>query len=337
MKHLLLTTIAAVLLAGCSSLNKVKSVIGQSPPISQPNQVKNTISPIPLMEIELPTKNEKTALIDKKITVFGIKVFALRGVTDRDLKLVANVLAQWIDNDEDGTPDNPTVLAEIVRQKSRMILGVTFDQIGPWHENSQRMLKYAHAPTYGLDVTTINHNWYGLPLSEYSQDHYRTEGLFPPDATTEETFHLITDIGYANVYPSIFWHGEVGDNPSEVLRSHIANRGKRQKDASQLTVAMDKARGGYFKKTPKQYPDNAWYTRLDDCEYKCFVGEYIHWGMITLVGYNETRKEGIQDQWQITNAHSLRNRDPALYGLLTNTEYIFPKTAPDGSYGDLSQ
>ena len=337
MKHLLLTTIAAVLLAGCSSLNKVKSVIGQSPPISQPNQVKNTISPIPLMEIELPTKNEKTALIDKKITVFGIKVFALRGVTDRDLKLVANVLAQWIDNDEDGAPDNPAVLAEIVRQKSRMILGVTFDQISPWHENSQGMLKYAHAPTYGLDVTTINHNWYGLPLSEYSQDHYRTEGLFPPDATTEETFHLITDIGYANVYPSTFWHGEVGDNPSETLRSHIANRGKRQKNASQLTVAMDKARGGYFKKIPKQYPDNAWYTRLDDCEYKCFVGEYIHWGMITLVGYNETREEGIQDQWQITNAHSLRNRDPALYGLLTNTEYIFPKTAPDGSYGDLSQ
>ena len=337
MKHLLLTTIAAVVLVGCGSPNTVESVIGQSPPTSQPNQVKNTIYSIPLTEIELPTKNEKSALIDKKITVFGIKVFALRGVTDRDLKLVANVLAQWIDNDEDGTPDNPAVLAEIVRQKSRMILGVTFDQIGPWHENSQGMLKYAHAPAYGLDVTTINHNWYGLPLSEYSQDHYRTEGLFPPDATTEETFHLITDIGYANVYPSTFWHGEVGDNPSEALRSHIANRGKRQKDASQLTVAMDKARGGYFKKTPKQYPDNAWYTRLDDCEYKCFVGEYIHWGMITLVGYNETREEGIQDQWQITNAHSLRNRDSALYGLLTNTEYKFSKTAPDGSYGDLSQ
>jgi hypothetical protein len=59
--------------------------------------------------------------------------------------------------------------------------------------------------------------------------------------------------------------------------------------------------------------------------------------MITLVGYNETREEGIRDQWQITNTHSLRNRDPALYGLLTNTEYNFPKTAPDGSYGDLSQ
>ncbi len=169
MKHLLITTIAAVVLVGCDSPDTVDSVIGQSPPTRQPNQVEKAPVPIPLMEIELPTENEKSALIDKTITVFGIKVFALEGVTDRDLKLVANVLAQWIDNDEDGTPDNPTVLAEIVRQKSRMILGVTFDQIGPWHENSQRMLKYVHVPTYGLDVTTINHNWYGLPLSEYSQ------------------------------------------------------------------------------------------------------------------------------------------------------------------------
>jgi len=322
-------------LIGCNSPNTVDFVIGQSPPTDPPNQAEKTSISVPLTEIELPAGREKLALIKRKITVFGIKVFALEGVTDRDLKLVANVLAQWIDNDENGTPDNPDVLAEIARHKSRMILGITFDQIGPWHENSQKMLKHAHAPTYGLDVTTINHNWYGLPPSKYSQSQYFTEGFLPPDAATEETFHLITDIGYANVYPYSFWHGEIGDNPSAALRSHIAKRGEGQRDASLLTVAMDNARGGYFKQIPNQYPDNAWYTRSDDCGYKCFVGEYIHWGMITLVGYNEKRKYGIQNQWQITNARSLRRRDTALYELLTNSEYKFPKTAPDGSYGDL--
>jgi len=292
-------------------------------------------SPVtPLTDIELPTENEKTALINKTMTVFGVKVLALEGIESRDLKLVANVLAQWIDNDEDGGPDNPAVLAEIIRQKSRMILGVTFDQIGPWHNTSQRMLKNQHAPTYGLDVTSINHNWYGLPISEYSQDHYRTDGLLPPDATTEETFHLITDIGYANVYPSVFWHGERGDNPSEAVRSHIAKHGEGQKDASLLTVAMDNARGGYFEHMANQYPHDAWYTRSDDCGYKCFVGEYIHWGMISLLGYNEKREEGIQDQWQITSVDSLGKQYPALYGLLTNTEYNFPSYAADGSYGD---
>ena len=303
-------------------------------PTPEPSPTLKPI-PIPLTDIEMPTENEKAASIDKKITVFGIKVFALNGVTSRDLKLVANVLAQWIDNDEDGTPDNPAVLAEIVKHNSRMILGVTFDQIGPWHNNSQRMLKDVHAPTYGLDVTSINHNWYGLPLSNYSQDHYRTDGLSPPDAATEETFHLITDIGYANVYPSVFWHGEPDhDNASEALRSYIAKHGEEQKNASLLTVAMDNARGGHFERPPKQYPDNAWYTRSDNCGYKCFVGEYIHWGMISLLGYNETRGENIQSQWQITNVDSLRKRDPALYGLLTNPEYRFAERAPDGSYGD---
>ena len=56
--------------------------------------------------------------------------------------------------------------------------------------------------------------------------------------------------------------------------------------------------------------------------------------MISRVGYNETRGENIQDEWQITNVDSLRKQDPALYGLLTNAEYNFPKTAPDGSYGN---
>lgn len=329
MKYLLFT-IAFVLILGCRAETETRIVKELAPPLPP-------VFPAPLTEINLPSEREKLALINKKITVFGIKVFALEGVSDRDLKLVANVLAQWIDNDENGTPDNPEVLAEIVRQKSRMILGVTFDQIGPWHEKSQKILKDAHAPTYGLDVTTINHNWYGLPLSEYSQSHYHTEGLLPPDAATEETFHLITDIGYANVYPSAFWHGDSGDNPSHALRSYIQKRGKVQKGASLLTVAMDKARGGYFKLMPKEYPDDAWYTRSDDCGYKCFVGEYIHWGIITLVGCNENREKGIYNQWQITNARSLRNRDTELYELLTNTKYNFPKIAPDGSYGPLSQ
>ena len=56
--------------------------------------------------------------------------------------------------------------------------------------------------------------------------------------------------------------------------------------------------------------------------------------MISLLGYNETRGEDIQDQWRITNVDSLGKQDPVLYGLLTNAEYNFPKNAPDGSYRD---
>jgi hypothetical protein len=301
---------------------------------STSNPTQNSVPVIPLTGIELPNQNEKAASITKTMTVFGIKLLALEKVSDRDLKLVANILAQWIDNNEDGMPDNPAVLTEIVRQNSRMILGVTFDKIGPWHEHSQKLLKDEHAPTYGLDVTSINHNWYNLPLSKYSQDHYRTHGVSPPDAATEETFHLITDIGYANVYPAAFWRGIKQNNDSTTLLAHIAKSGEGTKDASQLTTAMDNARGGYFKHPPEKYPDNAWYTRSDDCGYQCFVGEYIHWGMISILGFNEKRGENIKPQWQITDSDSLSKKDPMLYALLTNREYSFPQNAPDGSYGD---
>ena len=56
--------------------------------------------------------------------------------------------------------------------------------------------------------------------------------------------------------------------------------------------------------------------------------------MISLLGFNEKRGEDIKSQRQITNANSLSNKDPVLYGLLTNSEYNFPKNASDVSYGD---
>ena len=117
MKLLFSVSAIVLIITGCNSPDTVDSIIAQSPPTSQPNQVEKTAVPIPLTEIEPPTENEKSALIDKTITVFGIKVFALEGVTHRDLTLVANVLAQWIDNDEDGTPDNPAVLVRLSDRK----------------------------------------------------------------------------------------------------------------------------------------------------------------------------------------------------------------------------
>ena len=57
--------------------------------------------------------------------------------------------------------------------------------------------------------------------------------------------------------------------------------------------------------------------------------------MITLLGFNKERGDAIQNEWSITDADSLKKRDPALYELLTNPEYRFPKIAPDGTYSRL--
>ena len=60
------------------------------------------------------------------------------------------------------------------------------------------------------------------------------------DATLEEIWHTITDLGYAKANSTVF----STDSESDSL----------------LTKAMDVARGGRFLTIPDKYPSGAWYT-----------------------------------------------------------------------------
>ena len=58
----------------------------------------------------------------KKVDVFGLKVYAVAGVSDAELLHCANVLAQYLDNDEDGAIDNQLVLDKMLENKACMTL-----------------------------------------------------------------------------------------------------------------------------------------------------------------------------------------------------------------------
>lgn len=297
----------------------------------------------PDFAILTPREDETAADIKMVIEVFGVRLMAVEGVTERDLVLSANVLAQWIDNDEDGRPDNTMVQSELQRQNGRMIVHANFDELGPWHDEKQRFLDDEHAPTYGLDVTTINHSRYGLEPSSYSDDWVVNDPTSAPDAASEETFHLMTDVGFAGVYPADFWPAfEEGasDFHSQVYQCFVAQQeGKGLEGASRLTAAMDTARGGFFADIPEQYPSEAWYTRYDECEYPCLAGEYLHWAGITRAGMMEGRVTGMArnrngegDEWSLETAEELRRSDPAISELLDRADINFPSVAPDGTY-----
>jgi len=51
----------------------------------------------------------------KQVEVFGIYIYATDMVADDKMLHTADVLAQYLDNDEDGTPDNQKVVDEIVK------------------------------------------------------------------------------------------------------------------------------------------------------------------------------------------------------------------------------
>ena len=45
--------------------------------------------------------------------MFGVAVFASASISDVKFQHLASVVAQWIDNDEDGCPDTPLALAKV--------------------------------------------------------------------------------------------------------------------------------------------------------------------------------------------------------------------------------
>jgi len=126
---------------------------------------------------------------------------------------------------------------------------------------------------------------------------------------------VITQFGYAEAYPEVF--------------------GERA--AAALAKAVDKARGGHFKRVPRRYPKGAWFTYDDrTCDYASQITEYIYWGLTSILGAQAYpgRFEDIRNEWRLNTAAKVKEGDPELYRLLTDPKYKFPTVLPDGTYRD---
>lgn len=138
---------------------------------------------------------------NRKVEVFGIKIFAVPGVTDSNLLHAANLMAQYLDNDEDGTPDNPLVLNMMVEKKAFLVM---------WKKERD------------LNINPPD-GWEGQDLgNDETQPGFVQKGLSGRfDAALEEVLHLITHLGYAGVYPEVF-----GESPNtEIAKAMDLARG----------------------------------------------------------------------------------------------------------------
>lgn len=234
----------------------------------------------------------------KKVNVFGVMIYATSNVFDAELLHCANVMAQYLDNDEDGFVDNQLVLDKMLEYKSCMVL------FGKKKSSKKRRYLRTEGDYYDHAV--------GQELfGEETQPGWNKTSPF--DATLEEVLHLVTSTGYSKAYPSIF--------------------GERQGTA--IADAMDKARGGQYSSIPSTYPSGAWYTYNDKtCEYDCQVTEYFYWALTSLLGAQDYigRREEIENEWKATTPTLVQSMDPAVYVLLTDTTYRFPMVLPDGTY-----
>ena len=115
---------------------------------------------------------------NRKVDVFGISIYAYSDVEDSKLLHAANLMAQYLDNNEDGTVDNMNLLTALTTNNAALFM---------WKSESQINL---NAQDLGADET--------IP-SWHTNGH---TGEF--DAAIEEVWHVITHTGYANAYPTIF-------------------------------------------------------------------------------------------------------------------------------------
>ena len=61
----------------------------------------------------------------KQVEVFGLNIYATNTTGDGKLLHAANILAEYIDNDEDGVPDNPKIMDALLERKGAIVMRKT--------------------------------------------------------------------------------------------------------------------------------------------------------------------------------------------------------------------
>ena len=260
-------------------------------------------------------------VFSKYVNVFGVNIFATKDTPDSKVRHASNVLAQYLDNNADGTPDNPAVVNAMTHVNASIIMVASEDDM---ESVFRRVPERFHEM---LDKGRLR-----------VQDLYGEE-TDPPDgfdASLEEVLHLISSVGYAQTYPDVF-----GEEPGSTIARYMDNaRGghfeeRRDSDCDDDEPNRSWQEGQCALPPNGEYPEDAWYTYLDPtCSYGCMVTEYFYWALTALVGAQSgnQRCNDISDEWVLCTNKQVKSRDPDIYTLLTDSQYALPTILPDGNY-----
>ena len=116
---------------------------------------------------------------NRKVEVLGVPIYAYANVEDVKLLHAANIMAQYLDNDEDGIVDNPALLSALISSNAALYM---------WKQEGQQ--------------GSINAQDLGADESVPAWHNNGHTSRF--DAALEEIWHVITHSGFANAYPDAF-------------------------------------------------------------------------------------------------------------------------------------
>ena len=245
----------------------------------------------PNFKIVLNT-DDNYEVFNRKVMVFNIPIYAFASVEDSKLLHVANILAQYLDNDENNLVDNLIVHDAIKADNGFLFLWKTIE------EKDSFTFPTGHKGK-GIKEDTINLIW-------HSNGH---TGDF--DASIKTLWNFMTEVGFETTYPAVF--------------SSQTN--------SEISLAMDVARGGHFQNPPATYPNNAWFTNTDvTCSYACQITTYNYWILSSMLNAQENRLTDIQSEWTLNTSDKVQNSDVKAWAIFTNANYNLPTRLPDGTY-----
>ena len=238
------------------------------------------------------------SIFSKYINVLDcIHIYAESNISDEKVLHVAAIAAELLDNNEDGVVDDPLIEASLIELNTIMPVfqSENGNSIDTFFDNLE------------------NDACLGAVLFRNEIDPSQP-GHWGDDATVEEVLHTINSCGHVEVYPSLY---------------------ALEPNSSDLTDAMDMARGGQFITIPNPYPDEAWY-HYDDwtCEYDCMAMEYLYWCIVTNMGILADAQTcaGIANEWEPCTPELFESTDTLMFNLVTNPENMLPQLAPDGNY-----
>jgi hypothetical protein len=222
-------------------------------------------------------------------------IYAESSISDEKVLHAASVVAELLDNNEDGIIDDPLLAAEL--QNGDAMMPIFSSEWSPAMD----------------DVWNYYDGCVSAALFNNEIDPSQP-GHWGNDASVEEILHTINHCGHVEIYPDTFslWP-----------------------NSSLMSDAMDIARGGQFINIPNQYPEAAWYHYDDwTCDYECMAIEYLYWCIVSHMGILDDTQtcNGIDNEWELCTPELFESTDVSMYAILTDLQYQLPQLAPDGNY-----
>lgn len=247
----------------------------------------------PNFQIVLHT-DDGFAKFNRKVVVFGIDIYAVAAVDDVKLLHAANVMAQYLDNNEDGIVDDQAIMDKMLENKAYLVMWNNENDLNidpPSGRMGQDLGNEETNPTYISSGKT---------------------GRF--DAALEEVLHIINNAGHSQAYPSAFGQNQGSD---------LANAMDIARGGQFLSIPSSYPVDAWY-----TYDDST----CDYAS--CQTIEYLYWALTSILGAQDSaaRLDEIEHEWKLNTRDLVESTDVAIYSLLTNPAYKMPTVIPDGTY-----